>query len=288
MRMHLQYWTAGLLFACAALAMAPAEAYAAQRQAGDTFRDCDDCPELVVIPAGKFIMGRAPSDAEKARMGHDDVIPSGPVHEVAFPGKMAIGKYAVTRGQYMACVKANVCALPAWQVEGSPEHHLTGSRKYIYNHFGIPEAGDDTPIVGIDWHDAQKYLQWLEIRTGQLYLLPNEAQWEYAARAGGEVCKGCEFDPELKNLPLRAVNAGKPNAFGLHACSTGFRNTCRNAGIPTMSASRINGATSHGLGAIAGNARSGEFQAARPSWNIPAGGGRSRPAYDPGSPAFAW
>jgi len=64
---------------------------------GDSFRDCDICPEMVTVPAGTFQMG-SPSYEE----GRDD--DEGPVHQVTIPRAFAVGKYAVTFAEWDACV----------------------------------------------------------------------------------------------------------------------------------------------------------------------------------------
>ena len=71
--------------------------HSAVAAAPDTFKDCDVCPEMVVIPAGQFMMG-SPSNEE----GRD--VDEGPVHRVQVPS-FALGKYEVTRGQFAAFVK---------------------------------------------------------------------------------------------------------------------------------------------------------------------------------------
>ncbi|WP_295457289.1 SUMF1/EgtB/PvdO family nonheme iron enzyme [uncultured Thiodictyon sp.] len=124
---------------------------AAPPKVGETFRDCPDCPEMVVIPAGGFQMGSP--DTEPGRS--DD---EGPVHTVTFERPFAIGKYEVTFDQWNACVKAGGCT-----------HD--------------PNEAGNLPVGDVNWNDAQDYMTWLSKQTGQTYRLPSEAEWEYAARA---------------------------------------------------------------------------------------------------------
>ncbi|WP_395646496.1 SUMF1/EgtB/PvdO family nonheme iron enzyme [Terricaulis sp.] len=125
---------------------------------GQTFRDCATCPEMVVLPGGLFTMG---SPAAEAGRGRDE----GPQREVSI-GAFAISKYEVTFSQWDACLAASAC-----------------------NGFSPADFGwgrGDRPVVGVSWEDAQAYLDWLNSQAGGLhYRLVTEAEWEYAARAGG-------------------------------------------------------------------------------------------------------
>ena len=137
-----------------------AEAEARGKQVGPPgtrFRDCPECPEMVVAPAGRFMMGspwwevfRWPSE--------------GPVHEVAMAHPFAVGVYEVTFGEWDACVSGGGCGGYRPDDEGWGR----GSR----------------PVVNVGWNDAQAYVRWLSGRTGEGYRLPSESEWEYAARAG--------------------------------------------------------------------------------------------------------
>ena len=124
---------------------------------GETFRDCADCPELVVIPAGWFNMGSYSDEPER----HDD---EGPLHAVTVRAPLAVGKYEVTFAEWDACVAADGCG------GYRPEDQGWGRGR--------------RPVVNVSWEDAQGYVRWLSGRTGQPYRLLTEAEWEYAARAG--------------------------------------------------------------------------------------------------------
>lgn len=126
--------------------------------AGQTFRDCATCPEMVVLPAGLFSMG---SPAAETGRGRDE----GPQREVSV-GMFAISKYEITFSQWDACLAGGGCN------EFSPVDYGWGR--------------GDRPVVGISWEDAQAYLDWLNSQAGGIhYRLVTEAEWEYAARAGG-------------------------------------------------------------------------------------------------------
>jgi formylglycine-generating enzyme required for sulfatase activity len=141
---------------------------------GQTFRDCADCPEMVVVPAGSFTMGSPPSEA--GRLDNE-----GPQHIVAVKS-VAFGKTHITRGQFAAFVNAtnydagNEC----FTFEGGKGEKRSG------RHWRNPgyQQGDSHPVVCISWEDAKAYAKWLSSKTDRGYRLPTEAEWEYAARAG--------------------------------------------------------------------------------------------------------
>src|SRR6185437_405409 len=77
------------------------------RAPGSVFRDCPDCPQMIVVPAGRFMMGS--SAAEKSwAAAHGTTLGSvadeAPQHEVSVPS-FAMAKYDLTRGEYAAFVR---------------------------------------------------------------------------------------------------------------------------------------------------------------------------------------
>jgi formylglycine-generating enzyme required for sulfatase activity len=141
--------------------------------AGYKFKDCDFCPQLVVVPNGEFQMGSSEHPREK------------PAHKVRIPQPFAIGQYEVTYAEWDRCVAANACSYRP-ERQGSPV-----------------EA-----IGNLSWDDANAYLKWMSEQTGQIYRLPSEAEWEYAARAGSVKA--------AKNKQTMAAEASKANSFGLY------------------------------------------------------------------------
>lgn len=174
---------------------------------GDTFRDCPDCPEMVVIPAGTFTMGSPPGEE-----GRDK--DEGPEHEVRILRPFAAGKFEVTFADWDACVARGGCGgyRPADQGWGR------GNR----------------PVLSVSWNDAREYTAWLSRTAGKSYRLLTEAEWEYAARAGTKTpfATGQTITTEQANFdgrysyggsakgPYRAqttaVGSFRPNAFGLY------------------------------------------------------------------------
>ena len=125
-------------------------------QAGDVFRDCAECPEMVVIPAGSFMMG---SPAGEDKRSADE----GPVHRVAIAEPLAVGRYEVTFAEWDACSRGGGCS------------HVPDDKGW---------GRGNRPVINVSWKDAQAYVGWLSRKTGKAYRLLSESEWEYAARAG--------------------------------------------------------------------------------------------------------
>jgi formylglycine-generating enzyme required for sulfatase activity len=191
------------------------------------FQECSDCPAMIGIPAGKFLMGSPAT--ERGRFDAE-----GPQHAVSLRA-FAIGKYEVTTAEFLTFLRAtgyqpapcNPILGLTWQSPG---------RGLAY-----PPGLTDPPLepaVCLSWNDAQAYIKWLngKVRgTGTSsnssdgpYRLPSEAEWEYAARAGtiaarwwGDAigvgnanCDGCgsQWDGTL----IAPVGSFGPNPFGLY------------------------------------------------------------------------
>src|SRR5262249_13040831 len=126
---------------------------------GDSFRECaKDCPEMVVVPAGAFMMG-SPSD-EKGRGGSE-----GPQHKVTIARPFAVSKFELTFADWDASVSVGGCPE---EVKGRDGGWGGGSR----------------PVSYVSWYGAKAYVTWLSRMTGRESRLLSEAEWEYAARTG--------------------------------------------------------------------------------------------------------
>ena len=126
------------------------------------FKDIEDGPEMAVAPAGKFMMGSPEDEPERSE-------DEGPQHEVTIPEPFAIGRCAVTRGQFAAFVAS------------TGYDAGTGARSWREPGFA---QDDNHPVARVSWNDAQAYVAWLSKACGASYRLPSEAEWEYACRAG--------------------------------------------------------------------------------------------------------
>jgi formylglycine-generating enzyme required for sulfatase activity len=134
-------------------------------------------PEMVLIPAGKFLMGGDP------RKDEDALEWERPQHALYLPDYY-LAKTPVTNAQYAAFVQA------------------TGHRGPKYWTGGNPPAGKEShPVVNVSWDDAMAYCNWLSKVTGKSYCLPSEAEWEKAARGtDGQVWPwGNEWDAQRCN-----------------------------------------------------------------------------------------
>ena len=157
----------------------PAGNVISQLSAGDSFRDCPGCPEMVVIPKGTNKMG-SPS-TEVGRFADE-----GPQHPVTIDYGLAVGKYELTRGEFRAFVEDAGRSLGGCQFWAGKAYQ---NDKGYYWH-NLPEQKTDRyPVVCISWDDAQAYARWLSQRTGKKYRLLSEAEWEYAARGGSTTAR---------------------------------------------------------------------------------------------------
>jgi formylglycine-generating enzyme required for sulfatase activity len=158
------------------------------------YRDCAECPEMAPLTGGAFRMGAADGDAGRQPW-------ETPQHDVTL-APFSIGAREVTFAEWDACVAGGGCG---------------GYRP--------PDRGwgrGSQPVMMVSWRDAQRYVRWLSERTGRAYRLPSEAEWEYAARAGGSGAYWWDetFDAAYASAG-RTVETGStpPNRFGLYEVS---------------------------------------------------------------------
>ncbi|MBS7669075.1 formylglycine-generating enzyme family protein [Croceicoccus gelatinilyticus] len=142
---------------------------------GATFTECTDCPEMVVVPGGTFVMGA--DEGEEGRY-------EGPPHEVTIERRFAIGIDPVTVGQFSAFVAdtgyeaASDCIVP---MDGT--YKVVPGADWRDPQLGRPPLPNE-PVVCIDFTDATAYAAWVAAKTGKPYRLLSEAEWEYTARGG--------------------------------------------------------------------------------------------------------
>jgi formylglycine-generating enzyme required for sulfatase activity len=140
----------------------------------DSFKECQQCPEMVVVPSGSFTMGSP--DSEKDRDWWES-----PQHIVIFSQPFAVGKFEVTVDQFTVFVTetgydadSKCSTLEGYNVE----ERLGRS----WRNPGYSQSGSH-PAACLNWNDAKAYVTWLSSKTGKGYRLLTEAEWEYAARA---------------------------------------------------------------------------------------------------------
>ena len=158
-----------------ALATQRAALTAAQERAlkpGDSFKEGADCPEMIVVPAGRFLMG------SPAGQGYDDERPQ---HEVTIAKPFAVAKFALTFDEWDACAARGGC-----RPDVSDSGWGRGRR----------------PVINVSWDDAQAYVKWLSSITGKPYRLLSEAEYEYAARAGNQTRYPWGDEIKLNGKPM--------------------------------------------------------------------------------------
>jgi formylglycine-generating enzyme required for sulfatase activity len=176
---------------------------------GAIFYDAPFSPQMVVIPAGSFLMGSADDEGQdKVRTGSSESTRAndeGPQHLVTIPRSIAIGRFPVTSEE--------------WNASRMPDtmnfNVMVGSKL------------DRQPAAMVSWEDAQTYVTWLSQKTGCKYRLLSEAEWEYCCRAGtsSSYAFGNSMAPSrarhsatklASRLPPHSVGEFPPNAWGLH------------------------------------------------------------------------
>lgn len=233
---------ASILLAGAACAENQSSDSSAPPQESAHLQDCDFCPELTIVPAGRFSMGR--DDGEPARY-------EGPVRSVRISRPFAIGVHEVTYAQFSKFVEDTGYEPPSscyvWDgVRYARDENVDWRRPYAPDGSNTPPRPDD-PVACVGWDDAKAYVGWLSDVTGRSYRLPSEAEWAYAAHAGGpdaepkpayvwgdndaDACKFANvydqsaenaltpYEPAPCNDGFRGVapvGSLQPNSFGLH------------------------------------------------------------------------
>jgi len=160
---------------------------------GTVIKDCPQCPEMVVVPAGSFTMGSSSQEqalASSAGMQINWTAWESPQHQVQMPS-FAAGRYAVTKGEFAAFVRASGYQIESEKGRGCFVNRVNffgnneSEHGYAYNWNNVGFAqGDDHPVVCVNWSDTQAYIQWLNQTSGKSFRLLSEAEREYAARGG--------------------------------------------------------------------------------------------------------
>ena len=168
---------------------------------GDAFTECAaECPQMIVVPAGQFLMG-SPLDEP----GHNAA--EEPRHLVTIARPFAVGKFELTFAEWDVCAKYGEC-----------DPNISDSGR----------GRGKQPVINVDWDDAQRYVAWLSWMTGKTYRLLSEAEWEYAARGGTQTefawgnelgennanCKGCGSAWDGKQAA--PVGSFASNRFGIY------------------------------------------------------------------------
>lgn len=181
---------------------------------GKTITDCDYCPALVEIPSGMVRLG-----SEKDEPGH--VPNEAPVRYLEIARPLLVSQTEITVKLFTQFVTATGY-VPTRQC-------VIGGKLRDDHDYAAPgyATGPDLPVTCVSWIDAKAYANWLGRMTGKAYRLLSEAEWEMAARAGGDSpyptgetigSEAAAFDDDVHERlegPL-AVGSHPPNAFNLH------------------------------------------------------------------------
>ena len=199
---------------------------ATERETGEVFRDCESCPEMVVVPAGSFMMGS--TSEEVAVEGHPEerLLDERPKHQVTIAQPLAISRFEITREEFAAFAEAT-------EFEPAPDcwiRFVDKGEKVVGRTWVDPGTlqTDRHPVICVGWDDAVAYASWLAEHTKKPYRLLTEAEWEYAARAGSNTLRpwgnsphaGCDY----ANGPDYSVQEVLTFRIGM-ACDDGYART---------------------------------------------------------------
>jgi formylglycine-generating enzyme required for sulfatase activity len=142
--------------------------------------------EMVLIPAGKFMMGSPESEKGRSKFFETQ-------HEVTLTKPFYMGKYEVTQGQWEAVMEENPSKV----------------------------KGAKLPVTHVSWEVCQEFIKKLNSSTKGGYRLPYEGEWEYTCRAGTTTAYSygdnlTKSDANIDGDSIKAVGSYKPNAFGLY------------------------------------------------------------------------
>jgi formylglycine-generating enzyme required for sulfatase activity len=179
------------------------------------FKDCPTCPEMVIAPAGRFTMG-SPKD-EPERIDWEDQV------SVAIAKPFAVGRFAVTRGEFAAFV-----SVTGHNADGGCSIYTGSAWKQpsdaSWRSVGFAQT-DQHPVVCVNWNDAKAYVAWLSKTTGKTYRLLSETEREYVARAG-------------TTTPFwwgATISSGQANYNGTYYAGGGTKGEWRKATVPVDS-----------------------------------------------------
>lgn len=180
---------------------------------GTVLRDCPTCPEMTVLPGGRFKQGSA-SGYSSARL----------VHWVAVRRPIAMSTKPVTTDDFKQFITATGRAMRGCDTyDGKWKSHPDLG----WDRPGFSQTSDE-PVTCVSWNDAEAYAKWLSAKTGHHYRLPSASEWEYAARAGTDTPRpwGSEDRAACASANVADTSAARRyTGWTVFPCDDGFVNT---------------------------------------------------------------
>jgi formylglycine-generating enzyme required for sulfatase activity len=180
---------------------------------------------MVVVPQGTFTMGVPEGEEERENLPSEVRGSSVPQHLITIRYQLAIAKFHVTRDEYAQFVAETNRPDPASCLTPDASGSFIATNGNWHSP-GFPQTGRD-PVVCVNWDDAQAYVAWLSAKTGHVYRLPAEAEWEYAARAGtttaryvADIPAGLCRDTNIADLDYGKLYPGDSHVN--RTCSDGY------------------------------------------------------------------
>jgi formylglycine-generating enzyme required for sulfatase activity len=192
---------------------------------GTVFKDCSDCPDMVVVPTGTFTMGITPGEAAQANLPAEEAAREQPAHIVTIANPIAVARTELTVAAYAAFAaetnRATESGCTTWDVAQNKWGEVAEAN---WEYPGYPQT-PDYPVGCITLDDARDYAKWLSAKTHHHYRVPSEAEWEYVARAGGTVDtieNICAKANVSDNARLKVHGKGDGEATRFILCDDGF------------------------------------------------------------------
>lgn len=204
-----------VLFAALAVTVALSVGTAhAQMAPGAILKDCEVCPEVVVIPAGTFVMGSTAEETERAEVRERDRVREQPPRQVNIHVDFALGRFEVTVAEWRAFTEATgrepgeSCL--TWDIPANAWQWVDGATWWEPGY----EQTDQHPVGCVDLPETEAYVAWLSEMSGQTYRVPTEAEWEYAARAGTSTLQYWSDDMENVCAYANVSDKSRSDAHG--------------------------------------------------------------------------
>ena len=218
-----------------------------------TFRDCAECPEMVVVPAGSYRMGLSHAEADGLGASGFHALPD---HVVTIAEPFAVGAHEVTRREWSVFVSEGgdwsnfYCFTPPRN--DTRTIGLVWNADARWDRPGFAQS-DAHPAVCVSWQDAREYVEWLSDRTGEDYRLLSESEWEYAARGGRSTSSRHWYEHSSQAcVHANARDRSMKEAYPLWAGST--VHDCRDGYVYTAPVASF-APNEYGLHDMLGNAR---------------------------------